>query len=103
MSLMLLQCLAEDEDVVEEHQHEVVQVLAEGLMHQVHEGAWCIGEPEWQHQEFEVPITCAERGFRYIRRIDADLMVAAPQIELAEVLGSLQSIEQFIHQRKRVT
>ena len=99
---MLLQRLAVDEDVVQEHDHEVVQVRPEHLLHEVHERGRRVGQAERQHEELVVPVPRAERGLRHVGRIDAHLVVARAQIDLAEVLRTVQPIEQLIDAGQRV-
>ena len=71
-------------------------------MHEVHEGAGCVGETEGQHEELEVTVACAERGLGHVLWVDANLVVAAAQVDLAEVLRALQTVEQFVDTRQRV-
>ena len=66
MPLVLLQRLAVDEDVVEEHEDELVEELTERLMHEMHEGGWRVGETERQHEELEVTVARAKRRLRHV-------------------------------------
>jgi hypothetical protein len=89
MLLMLFECLTVDEDIIDKDYHESIEVLAEGLVHQMHEGRGRIGETKWQHEKLIMTITSAKCSLRYITRIDADLMVAGAEIDLTEILGAL--------------
>ena len=65
--LVLLFVLAVDQDVVEEHDDELVQVRSQQVVHHVHEGGGCIGQPEGQHQELIVPVSRVECGLRCVQ------------------------------------
>ena len=47
-------------------------------------------------------VASAERGLGNVFGRDANLVVAAAQVQLAEVFRSLQAIEELVHQGKRV-
>ena len=94
--------LGVDEDVVKEDDDEVIQLLAEGLVHQTHESCWCIRETEGQNEELEVTIPRTKGGLGNIGRIDANLVIPTTKIDLTEVLRTLQPIEEFVHTRKSI-
>ena len=75
MVFVLVESLAEDENVVEEHEDELVEEWTEGLMHQVHERGGGVGQAEGEHEEFEVAVAGAEGGLRHVAGVDADLVV----------------------------
>ena len=100
--LVLFECLAEDEDVVEEHEDELVEERAKGLMHEVHERGGSVGEAEGEHEEFEVTVAGAEGGLGNIAGVDANLMVAGAEVNLGEILGTLKAVEEFVDARQRV-
>ena len=68
----------------------VIQMRSEHLLHQMHERGRSIGQTERQHQELEVSIASAEGSLGHIGGVDAHLMVARAQIDLAEVLRTMQ-------------
>ena len=68
----------------------------------MHEGGGRVGQAEGQHEELEVTVARAERGLRHVLGRDANLMVAAAQVDLAEVARTLQPIEQLVDARQRV-
>src|SRR5680860_1022891 len=69
----------------------------------MHEGAWCVSESERQHQKLEMPIARAESGLRNIFGLDANLVVTAAKIDLAEILSTLQTVKQLIDPRQWIT
>ena len=91
--LMIGECLTVDENIIEEHDHEIVEVCTEGLMHEMHECRRCVRQPEWQHEKLEVTVPSAEGRLRYVLGYDTNLMVPAAKVDLREELRSLQSIE----------
>ncbi len=102
MRYVLLACLAEDEDVVEEDQHTPVQQVAEGVVHELHEGAGRIAEAHRQHEVFIAAVARAERGLGRIAVGDEDLMEAGAQVDLTEESCAVYAVEQLVHQRQRV-
>ena len=102
MVLVLFERLAVDEDVVEEHEDELVEEGAEGLVHEVHEGGGSVGQAEGEHEEFEVTVAGAEGGLGNVVGVDADLVVAGAEVNLGEVLGTLKAVEEFVDARQRV-
>jgi hypothetical protein len=46
MSLMFFFCLRVYQDVVNEHNHEFVQIFSEHLVHQIHEGTGALVNPK---------------------------------------------------------
>jgi hypothetical protein len=52
MPFMLLEGARVYEDVIEEHEYEEIQVVSEGVVHEMHEGGRGIGETHRQHSVF---------------------------------------------------
>ena len=93
---MFLWSLAVDEDVVKVHDDETVQALPENLLHELHEGGWGVAQSEGKHEELEVAVPGVECRLGDVVRVDADLMVSAPQVQFAEVLRSQELVEQLL-------
>ena len=102
MLLVLLQRPAVDEDVVEEDQHELVELLAEGGLHQRHELGRRVRQPHRQHEPLEVTVARGERGLLDALGRHANLPVAGPQVQLGEIARALQPVEQLVDARQRV-
>ena len=94
--LVLLQRAAVDEDVVEEDEHELVQLLAEGVLHERHEGRRRVGQAHGQHQPLVVAVARRERRLAHVLRRHLDLPVAGAQVDLAEVGRALQLVEELL-------
>src|ERR1700694_2708541 len=99
---MFFQGPREYQDVIDECNHEFVKIRPQYLIDQMHEGCWCIGEPEGQHQELEVTVASPECCLLNVRFMDADLMISGFEIDLGEVPSTLQSIKQLIDSWQRV-
>ena len=102
IALVLLQCAAVDDDVVQEDEDAAIEQVAEALVHQVLEGGWRVGQPHRQHCPLEVTVASAECRLLAVCLGQWDLVEARAQVDLAEVLGSLQPVEQIVSVRQRV-
>ena len=71
-------------------------------MHQMHERRGCISQTEREDEEFEVAVASAKGCLRHIVGMNAKLMVAAAQVDLAEIASASQSVEQLVYARQRV-
>ena len=100
--LVLLQRRTVDDDVVEEHEDATIEQVAERAVHQMLERGRRVREAHWQHCPLEVAVSRAERGLVAIALSEEDLIEAGAQIDLAEVFGSLQPIEQIVRERQRI-
>jgi len=92
---------AVDQNVVEENQHEPTE---EGAEHVVHQRLKCrrgVGEPKRHHQELEVAVVGAERRLLDVRRVHAHLVVPRAEVELGEVLGPVELVEELVDHRDR--
>nr|GEV43849.1 hypothetical protein [Tanacetum cinerariifolium] len=56
VSFMLLLILEVDQYVIDENDHEVIQVWFAHPIHQIHEYSWCIGQSKWHYLELIVTI-----------------------------------------------
>ena len=53
MLLVLLCCVAVHDDVIQEHQDELVEEVAERVVHQLHEHTGGVAQAHWQHVVLE--------------------------------------------------
>ena len=51
--LVLILCVAKNENVVQIHQHEIINVPMHDGIHESLEGTWRISEPKWQNCVFK--------------------------------------------------
>ncbi len=92
---MLLEGLAEDQDVVDEDQDEVVEVLEDllhGLLEQMRE--WL--EAERCAFEHEADTAPRERGLDAVRLVDGELMVGILQVERAGDDEATEAVEELL-------
>ena len=92
---------AVDQDVVEENQHEPAEEGAEHIVHQRLKCRRGVGEPKRHHQELEVAVVGAERRLLDVRRVHAHLVVPRAEVELGEVLGPMELVEELVNHRDR--
>ncbi|MFS7902856.1 hypothetical protein Hanom_Chr01g00016251 [Helianthus anomalus] len=50
MLLVFLLTLRIDQDIVDEHNNELIQVRLAHSVHEIHEDRWCICQPKWHNQ-----------------------------------------------------
>jgi hypothetical protein len=62
--------------------YELVEVVHEHNVHQVHEESWRIRQTEGHDGEFIKSILGDKCGLRSVQRLDPELMVPEPQIYL---------------------
>jgi len=89
--------LAVYQNIVKEDENKLAKVGAENLVHQCLERRGRIGEAERHDHELEVAVVDAERRFVDVLRVHAHLVVAAAEIKLGEERGTLEFIEQLVH------
>lgn len=61
-------------------------------MHQSHENIWHIGHPKWHYEPLKQSFLGLECGLLFISGSNADLVVAAPQINLGKDHGPAQIV-----------
>jgi hypothetical protein len=76
--------LAKNKNVVEEHEHEVVDEVMQNSIHERLECRRRIGEAEQHYQVLKMAVANVERRFLDVGVVHPDLVVAAPQIKLGE-------------------
>ncbi|MFS7908332.1 hypothetical protein Hanom_Chr01g00081951 [Helianthus anomalus] len=79
---MLFLRLGIDKNIVDENDHETVQVRLAHAVHQIHENNRCVGQTKGHDHELVMTITCTKGGFRYIFFEDSKLMVPRTKIDL---------------------
>jgi hypothetical protein len=72
---MLLLILGIHENIIDEHHYELVKVVHEYNVHQVHEESWHIRQTKRHDCVLIKPILCNECFLWYIRRLDPKLMI----------------------------
>ena len=70
------------------------------MIHHVLEGRWRIGEAERYYLEFIQAVAGSKRGFPFVSLPHLDEVEPVFKIHLGEPLCSLDSIMEFLHERK---
>ena len=99
---MIVERPAVDHDVVEEDQHAPVEELPEGVVHHVLEGGRRVGQAHREHGPLEVPVARAEGRLRAVLLRQGDLIEPRAEVDLAEVPGAHEPVEEIIHVRQRI-
>lgn len=99
MLLMLSFQARKDKDIIDEDDHELVQIWTEDPVHQVHEHNRCICQSKWHDKELKRPISSQESDFQDINIFNSQLIVTQTKINLQKVSSSLQLIKQIINPR----
>src|SRR5712672_1687604 len=97
MLFMLLLVCAVDENIIQEDDDELVEVSVEDCLHERRKGGRCICQAEGKDGKLIVAISCVKRCFVCVFRMDTDLVIPTPQVELGEDFRPCDPVEQLIH------
>jgi hypothetical protein len=75
MLFVLLLNLRIYEDIIDEHHYELVEIVHEHTIHQVHEERWRIRQTEGHDCVLIKPILGDECCLQYVHRLDPELMI----------------------------
>ncbi len=78
-----------NQDVIEEYNHELVQVVMEDVVSHRHKGSRGVGKAKWHNKVFKVAISCTEGGLVDVTLGNANLVVAGTEVNLGEVFGAM--------------
>ena len=90
---MLCLTLGIYQNIINEYNHKSIQEWPEHSVHQVHKGCWCISQPKGHYQELIMAISGPKCCLRNITTPNSQLMISGSQINLREILGSLQLVK----------
>ena len=93
MFSMLFFSLGVDKDIINEDNHELVEVLHEYLIHEIHEISRGIGQTKGHNGVFKQSVSGGEGGLGNVRCADLQLMITGPKVNLREYSGSGQLVE----------
>ena len=91
----------EDHDVVNVDDHDVFHV-SENFIHHGLESGGRVAESEEHDRGFVGSSMADEHGFPFVTFLDTDVVVTPPEIDLCEVLGSLELVDELRDERERV-
>lgn len=89
-----------DEDVVEVDDDEIVQEIAEDVVHEGLEGGGGVGETEGHDKGFEVAVASAESGFPLVTLLDSYEVVGPTEVEFGEDLGTAEAVDGLSNEGK---
>ncbi|GLB41131.1 putative retrotransposable element tf2 155 kda protein type 1-like [Lyophyllum shimeji] len=94
--------LSVDEDVIEVHTNDSLHYeVTEDVVHHRLEGGRTVCESEEHDQRFEESVIRSERGLLLISLLDADIVVAPPDLQLGEVSRTTEVVDELGDEGKR--
>jgi hypothetical protein len=91
-----------NQNIVNEHKVELVQILDKNVVHQTHKGGWCIGKPKRHHDKLIVSTSPYKSCFMDIFILNCNMMVSIPQVYFRKYCSSFKLIKKIINSRKWV-
>src|ERR1700733_6325158 len=100
---MLLHCLCEDKDVIQvDTDYALRDQILEYLIHHGLESGWAVAETKGHDQGFKKSSVCVECGLPLITFLDVDIVVSPPDIQLGDVMCTLESVNEVGDEQKRI-
>jgi hypothetical protein len=96
---MFFGSLGVNEDVINEDHHKLVQVRSENAIHIIHENSRSICQSEWHHQVLIMVVPCPKYSLRSVFRLNPNLVVSRPKINLGKHLGFSQLVKKIVNSR----
>jgi len=92
-----------DQDVIEVDAYQAFHDdVLENVIHHGLEGCWAIGETKEHHQGFKQPSGSLEGGLPLVTLSDLDVIVPPSNIQLDEVLHSLELVYELWNKRNQI-
>ncbi|MFS7971870.1 hypothetical protein Hanom_Chr09g00837931 [Helianthus anomalus] len=92
-----------NENVINEDDHEAIQVGLTNTIHEVHEHSGCVGQAKRHNHELVVSIASAKSGFGNVLFENSKLMITRTKIDFGETGSALELVKEIVDTRKRVT
>ena len=99
MSLVFISILREDENVVDVHPYENLQVVSKSIIHDALERRWHVTEAKGHNNPFEGAKLCVEGGFLDIFVMDSNLMEPTDKVYLRKYGGTPQCTQYGLDRR----
>ncbi|KDQ06899.1 hypothetical protein BOTBODRAFT_120841, partial [Botryobasidium botryosum FD-172 SS1] len=80
----------------------LVEHIMEAIVHEVLEGRWGVAQSKRHDQVLKTAITSPECHFPFIPRSDTDEVVGSVEVDLGEVFGLLEAVEEISYEGQRV-
>jgi hypothetical protein len=93
---MLFFILGVDQNVIYEHHYELIQILHEHFVHQVHEIGWSISQSKRHDCVLVQPIPRNERCLGYVTLSNLQLMISRLKINLREYTCTTELVKPII-------
>ena len=82
--LVLILIVAKNENLVQIHQNEIINVPMHNGVHESLEGTWCIAEPKWQNRVFKYSISHYKSSFLTCIQCKSNLVVTTGQVDCTQ-------------------
>jgi hypothetical protein len=89
--------LVEDEDVIQIHHNKILGEISQDIVHHPHEICWGIYQAKGHDQPFKKTFFGLEGILPCINMLYWDLVVARLQINLIEVFGTLELVQEIVN------
>ncbi|KAM0023987.1 hypothetical protein Hdeb2414_s0022g00610551 [Helianthus debilis subsp. tardiflorus] len=103
MTLMIGSRLRINENIINENDHEAIQIRFTNTIHEIHEHSGCVGQTKRHNHELVMSIASAKSGFGNVLFEDSKLMITRTKIDFGETSSALKLIKEIVDTRKRVT
>src|SRR3954470_17685664 len=94
---MIIFTLGIDQNIINEHNHKMIQIIVENPIHILHEYTRCISHTKRHNRILIMTIPRPKSSLLNILRLHTNLMIPRPQINLAKHTSSNQLIHQIIN------
>lgn len=88
VDFIFLQRVGVDQEVIEVGGEELVEEIAERIVHEVLEGAWGIAEAERHNLVLEEAVATAKSRFPFFPLSHPEEIIAVPHVQFCEVLSA---------------
>ncbi|MFS8031537.1 hypothetical protein Hanom_Chr17g01547061 [Helianthus anomalus] len=92
-----------NENIVNEDNHETIQVRLTNTIHEIHEHSGCVGQTKTHNHELVMSIASTKSGFGNILFENSKLMITRTKIDFGEPGSALELVKEIVDTRKRVT
>ncbi|KAM0004882.1 hypothetical protein Hdeb2414_s0226g00840021 [Helianthus debilis subsp. tardiflorus] len=103
MTLMIGSRFRINEDIINEDDHEAIQVRLTNTIHEIHEHSGCVGQTKRHNHELVMSIASAKSGFWNVLFEDSKLVITRTKIDFGETGSALKLIKEVVDTRKGIT
>ncbi|MFS7983058.1 hypothetical protein Hanom_Chr11g00970071 [Helianthus anomalus] len=102
MTLMIGSRFRINENIVNEDDHETIQVGFTNTIHEIHEHSGRVGQAKRHNHELVMSIASTESGFGNVLFEDSKLVITRTKINFGEAGSALKLVKEVVDTRKRV-